>query len=98
MLGNLGPHQRLPLGSSLKFLRVAEGSADLYLRLGATSEWDTAAAQCILEEAGGAVLDLAGERLRYNARDSLLNPSFLAVGDPRRDWRAAMGLGAARSA
>lgn len=98
MLENLGPHQRLPLGSSLKFLRVADGSADLYLRLGATSEWDTAAAQCILEEAGGAVVDLAGERLRYNARDSLLNPSFLAVGDPRRDWRLAMGLDAVRPA
>lgn len=95
MLARLGQHQRLPLGSSLKFLRLAEGSADLYLRVGSTSEWDTAAAQCILEQAGGAVLDFNGRPLRYNSRESLLNPSFLAVGDPARDWRAALGIAGA---
>ena len=86
LLARLGAVEKLALGSSLKFCRIAEGAADLYLRLGPTSEWDTAAAQCVLEEAGGAVLDLAGAPLRYNSKDSLLNPDFLACGDPRVDW------------
>ena len=76
-----------PLGSSLKFCLVARGDADVYLRRGPTSEWDTAAAQSVLEEAGGAVLDLAGEPLRYNRGESLLNPEFIAVGDLSVDWR-----------
>ncbi len=80
----------LPLGSSLKFCLIARGQADLYLRLGETSEWDTAAAQCVLEEAGGAVLDLTGRPLRYNTRDSLTNPEFLAVGDTGVDWPARL--------
>lgn len=92
LLTRLGAYQRMPLGSSLKFLRLAEGSADLYLRLGPTSEWDTAAAQCILEEAGGAVLDLSGARLRYNRKDSLLNPHFIAVADPTQDWLRWLGF------
>jgi 3'(2'), 5'-bisphosphate nucleotidase len=74
------------MGSSLKFCLIARGVADLYLRLGATSEWDTGAAQCVLEQAGGALLNLAGERLRYNTRESLINPEFLAVGDVAVDW------------
>lgn len=88
LLGAYGPTLKLPLGSSLKFLRIAAGAADLYLRLGSTSEWDTAAGQCVLEEAGGRVFDLHGVRLRYNTRDSLINPEFAAVGDPAADWRA----------
>ena len=67
---------------------VAAAEADLYVRLGPTSEWDTAAGQCVLEEAGGAVLDLKGEPLRYNTRDSLINPDFVAIGDPSADWSA----------
>ena len=98
LIGRLGAHRRLPLGSSLKFLRLAEGRADLYLRLGPTSEWDTAAAQCILEEAGGAVLDLQARPLRYNGKESLLNPPFLAIGDRARDWHAALGLAGASTA
>ncbi|WP_297925983.1 3'(2'),5'-bisphosphate nucleotidase CysQ [Metallibacterium sp.] len=92
MLARLGPHERLPLGSSLKFLRLASGAADVYLRVGPTSEWDTAAAQCILEQAGGAVLDLQGHALSYNRKDSLLNPSFIAVADPARDWLRQLGI------
>ncbi len=88
----LGPHDALALGSSLKFLRLAEGAADLYVRLGPTSEWDTAAAQCVLEEAGGAVLGLDGTALAYNTKASLLNPHFIAVGDPAQDWRRKLGL------
>ncbi len=86
MLARLGSTETVPLGSSLKFCLIAAGQADLYLRLGPTSEWDTAAAHCILTEAGGAVLDLAGRPLRYNQKESLINPSFIAVGDPSRDW------------
>ena len=70
---------------------------DLYIRYGPTSEWDTAAGQCVLEQAGGAVTDLAGVALRYNSKESLLNPDFLAFGDREVDW-AALLRGAAAHA
>ena len=73
------------MGSSLKICLVAEGSADIYPRLGPTSEWDTAAAQCVLEVAGGQITDLAGQRLAYSKQD-ILNPWFLASGDRTIDW------------
>ena len=92
MLEKLGYHRLISVGSSIKFCMVARGDADLYLRLGPTSEWDTAAAQCVLEQAGGAVVDLQGEPLRYNAKESLLNPEFLALGDRSVDWIAKFGL------
>jgi 3'(2'), 5'-bisphosphate nucleotidase len=76
------------MGSSLKICLVAEGAADLYPRLGPTSEWDTAAAQAILESAGGRMIDLDGRPLRYNSKDDLRNPHFLAFGDQHRDWLA----------
>ena len=88
LLARLGPGEKLAMGSSLKFLRIAAGDADLYLRLGPTSEWDTAAGQCVLEQAGVAVRDLAGRPFRYNRGESLLNPEFFAVGDPGADWSA----------
>jgi len=88
LLARLGPHELRPMGSALKFCLVAEGSADFYPRLGPTSEWDTAAAQAVLETAGGAVTTLDGTPLRYNARDTLLNPHFIAYGDPERNWPA----------
>ena len=88
LLARLGHCAKMPLGSSLKFLRIAAAEADLYIRLGPTSEWDTGAGQCVLEEAGGVVLDMKGEPLRYNTRDSLLNPDFVAIGDPSADWSA----------
>jgi 3'(2'), 5'-bisphosphate nucleotidase len=87
LLARLGPHQMRPMGSALKFCVVAEGSADFYPRLGPTSEWDTAAAQAVLEVAGGAVTTLDGAPLRYNERDTLLNPHFIACGDTSRNWR-----------
>lgn len=77
----------LAVGSSLKFCLIAEGRADIYPRFGPTSEWDTAAAQAIVEEAGGIVVDTAFRRLCYNSKASLLNPGFLAIGDPAFDWR-----------
>jgi len=86
LLARLGPHELRPMGSALKFCLVAEGSADFYPRLGPTSEWDTAAAQAVLEVAGGAVTRLDGQPLHYNARDTLLNPEFLAFGDRSRNW------------
>jgi 3'(2'), 5'-bisphosphate nucleotidase len=84
----LGPHELVAVGSSLKFGLVAEGAADIYPRLGPTSEWDTAAGQAVLEAAGGRVVTLTGEPLRYNSRDGSLNPAFLALGPRDRDWRA----------
>ena len=83
-------YELVPLGSSLKFCLIARGAADVYLRLGLTSEWDTAAAQCVLEEAGGAVLDLSGQSFRYNRGESLLNPEFIAVGDLTVDWASRL--------
>lgn len=85
-LVRLGEHTLVTIGSSLKFCLVAEGNADVYPRLGPTSEWDTAAAQCIVEEAGGQVIDLEGKRLTYNTHESLLNPQFLVIGDSRHHW------------
>ncbi len=86
LLARIGPHELRPMGSALKFCLVAEGSADFYPRLGPTSEWDTAAAQAVLEVAGGAVTTLDGTPLRYNQRETLLNPHFIAYGDRSRNW------------
>lgn len=75
------------LGSSMKICLVAEGLADIYPRLGPTSEWDTAAAQCVLEAAGGRLTTLCGTPLQYN-KQNILNPWFLASGDPEFNWHA----------
>ncbi|SKA85093.1 3'(2'), 5'-bisphosphate nucleotidase [Thiothrix eikelboomii] len=73
-------YELISMGSILKACLVAEGKADFYPRLGLTSEWDTAAAQIIVEEAGGAMQDLNGQALKYNSKDSLLNPHFIVSG------------------
>ncbi len=86
LLEKIPPHEPVSAGSSLKFCLIAEGSADFYPRLGLTSEWDTAAGQSVLEAAGGAVLKTDGKPLRYNSKDELLNPHFLAVSTARHDW------------
>ncbi len=65
-------------GSSLKFCEIAEGKADIYLRFGPTSEWDTAAGHIILEEAGGFLNDINGKEILYNTKESLINPEFVA--------------------
>ena len=85
-LRRLGDHEIISMGSALKICLVAEGRADLYPRLGLTSEWDTAAAQCVVSEAGGQLTDLAMQPLHYNTKDSLLNPHFFVFGDASRDW------------
>lgn len=68
------------LGSALKFCRIAEGRYDYYPRFGACSEWDTAAGVCILQGAGGSVVDEQGRALKYNTKDDLLSPTFFASG------------------
>jgi 3'(2'), 5'-bisphosphate nucleotidase len=91
-LPRLEPYQLVAVGSSIKFCLVAEGSADFYPRFGLTSEWDTAAAQAVVEAAGGRVIQTDGQPLRYNAKAELLNPHFLVSGDPTRDWIADLSL------
>jgi len=75
-ISNYNVKDTFACGSSLKFLMIAEGKADLYPRLGLTSEWDTAAAHSIVKEAGGQVVDLQGRELRYN-KNNILNPFFI---------------------
>lgn len=89
-LENIGDHDMVPMGSSLKFCVVAEGGADLYPRLGPTSEWDTAAAQAVVEQAGGCVVTLDGKPMKYNAKEDILNPHFLVIGASDRDWLALL--------
>jgi len=80
-LDRLGDHEMVPMGSSLKFCIVAEGRADLYPRLGPTSEWDTAAGHALLTAAGGSVTTLAGDPLLYGkAMAKFINPNFVAWG------------------
>jgi 3'(2'), 5'-bisphosphate nucleotidase len=74
------------MGSSLKFCLVAEGAADLYLRDVPTMEWDTAAAQAIVEAAGGSVYDLSGNPLGYG-KENLRNPAIMTVGSPTFPWK-----------
>jgi 3'(2'), 5'-bisphosphate nucleotidase len=74
-------------GSSLKLCLVAEGRADIYPRFGLTSEWDTAASQCVVEQAGGIVTDVDFRPVTYNAKDNILNPFFVVIGDPSFGWR-----------
>jgi 3'(2'), 5'-bisphosphate nucleotidase len=85
-LKTLPGHRFISVGSSIKFCLVASGKADVYPRLGPTSEWDTAAGQAIVEGAGGVVADLSGKPLRYNSRPSPVNPFFVAFGDASADW------------
>lgn len=78
-IDSLGAHCLVQAGSSLKFCRIAEGEADIYPRVGPTCEWDTGAAQAVLEAAGGQVLTFDGDPLRYG-KESVYNPHFVAAG------------------
>ncbi len=89
-LDRIGDHDEISMGASLKSCLVAEGAADVYCRLGPTGEWDTAAAQCIVEEAGGHITDTCLQDLRYNQKESLLNPHFLVFGDSSYNWADAL--------
>ncbi|MCG9737517.1 3'(2'),5'-bisphosphate nucleotidase CysQ [Shewanella insulae] len=76
----IGEHEMTSIGSSLKFCLLAEGKADIYPRLGLTSEWDTAAAQAVLESVGGRVVNADnGQPLDYNQKEDILNPYFIAT-------------------
>lgn len=91
-LERIGDYNLISQGSSIKFCLIAEGKADLYPRFGPTSEWDTAAGQCVLEAAGGRVADMKMQPLRYNTKASLENPDFFAFGDAGRDWSEGMTI------
>ena len=89
LLARMAPITVQSVGSALKFYLLSQGRIDVYPRFGPTSEWDTAAGQCLLEAAGGAVFSLqTGEPLRYNQRPTLLNGAFIALGDPQLPWRS----------
>ena len=92
VMSNMSDHriyQTLPAGScSLKACFIAEGKADVFLRIGLTGEWDTGASQCIVVEAGGKILAHDFEPLSYNERESVLNPDFIVMGDNNVDWQS----------
>lgn len=88
VIRRMGDVEPVLQGSSLKFCRIAEGELDVYPRMAPTSEWDTAAGQCVLHAAGGALLAAgSGKPFRYNRRESLLNGDFIALGDTSLPWR-----------
>ncbi|MDZ4811988.1 MAG: 3'(2'),5'-bisphosphate nucleotidase CysQ [Pseudomonadota bacterium] len=91
VLERIGTHTLCPMGSALKFCLIAGGEADVYFRFGPTSEWDTAAGQAVVEAAGGRVTDMYLRALRYNQRDTLLNPDFLAFADDDAPWQKWIG-------
>ncbi|MDD9891311.1 MAG: 3'(2'),5'-bisphosphate nucleotidase CysQ [Gammaproteobacteria bacterium] len=90
MAAELGDCEVVSMGSSLKICLLAEGKADVYPRLAPTSEWDTAAAHAVLNAAGGEIYDTGFEILRYNQKESLLNPHFIAVADPKFNWSSLL--------
>mgnify|MGYP001056635855 CR=1 FL=1 len=73
-------------GSSLKGCRVAEGNADVYYRFGLTCEWDTAAMQCIVEEAGGIFRQMDGTEMVYNRENTLNEKGFYVVNQSQNIW------------
>ena len=77
--------QIVSMGSALKVCVLAQGDADVYPRLAPTSECDTCASHCVLDEAGGQLLDCNGLVLRYN-KENILNPWFVAIADGEIDW------------
>jgi 3'(2'), 5'-bisphosphate nucleotidase len=85
-LDKLGNHRELRMGGALKSCLVAEGRADVYPCLGPTGEWDTAAAQCIVEEAGGTITDTRSQPLQYNKSESMINPDFVVSGAGKHAW------------
>lgn len=90
MDSRLGESEVVSMGSSLKICLLAEGMADIYPRLAPTSEWDTAAAHAVLAAAGGEIYDTDLAPLRYNQKESILNPHFIAIADIQYDWQALL--------
>ncbi|MFK7976171.1 MAG: 3'(2'),5'-bisphosphate nucleotidase CysQ [Halioglobus sp.] len=83
-------HTRSNSGSALKFAHMSEGQGDFYPRFSTCCEWDTAAGQAVVEAAGGAVLGMDGQPLRYNTRDSLYSPYFYAIADAQHSLWAQL--------
>ena len=77
----------IPLASALKFGAIASGKGCFYPRFGPTHEWDTAAGQCLIEEAGGAVVDRFMNRLEYNKNANFLNEEFFVIADTDYNWK-----------
>jgi 3'(2'), 5'-bisphosphate nucleotidase len=75
-----GKVEFLKKGSALKFFDLAAGNVAVYPRFAPTMEWDIAAGQIILEEAGGKVLDLSGKTMLYN-KESMKVTAFIATGN-----------------
>ncbi|MDC0220714.1 3'(2'),5'-bisphosphate nucleotidase CysQ [Gammaproteobacteria bacterium] len=90
MEAELGKAEVVSMGSSLKICLLAEGKADIYPRLAPTSEWDTAAAHAVLAAAGGDIVDTEFQALRYNQKESMLNPHFIAISDISYDWQSVL--------
>ena len=87
-MSNHRTYQTYPTGScSLKSCFIAEGKADVFLRVGLTGEWDTGASQCIVTEAGGSILAHDFSPLSYNQRNSVTNPDFIVMGDQSVNWQ-----------
>lgn len=93
-LARVGPHEFVALGSSLKLCRLAEGDADVYPRLGPTSEWDIAAGHAVLLGAGGRLHRTDGTEFLYNDKTNWINPPFIAFGPTDHDWVALLNQGA----
>jgi 3'(2'), 5'-bisphosphate nucleotidase len=81
-------HETVAMGSSLKICAVAEGTAQLYPRLGPTSWWDTAAAHAVALEAGATIVALDGAAIRYDGA-SVRNPPFVCASLSRSVWATA---------
>jgi 3'(2'), 5'-bisphosphate nucleotidase len=101
LLAGMAAHQKLSVGSSLKFCLVAAGLADVYPRLGRTMQWDTAAGDAVLRNAGGCTFRLDGSPLNYGARgegiDGFENPHFIACGGGADALGMMLGLSDAYS-
>ena len=82
IFADLGSVKQVKRNSSIKFCDLAQGKADMYVRLRGIGAWDTAAGQCILEQAGGALIDFTGARLCYNVNPPSSGPAFLALSNP----------------
>ena len=79
LLEEIGEYKIITKGSSLKFCLIAKGQADIYPRLGPTSEWDIAAGHAIVKFAGGSLLTIDGESMQYNLTENNLNPYFVVA-------------------
>jgi 3'(2'), 5'-bisphosphate nucleotidase len=84
ILDEIGNFEIITKGSSLKFCLIANGEADIYPRIGLTSEWDIAAGEAIVKYSGGYMLDIDGNHLRYNHKKDFLNPYFIASNDKKK--------------